>query len=218
MTELVTIPVSFFELAIDYERPMVKLLSDHGSLIQGVFDALSPWNPGIDDIVMRTTGKHSEQGVTFKIPLKGIEFFVGPASCRFLRDSVAWSLVGETMTILETALSALATVTGVALSTMNASVGMHLQPRSMKFVDILKPFLSHQLAGLEPSPVRTMAIVAKWEKRRVTLDGSGVVANAVFIRFEREFESGSAFSDMAAQLRADQDELLGILGVAEDQA
>jgi hypothetical protein len=62
-----------------------------------------------------------------------------------------------------------------------------------------------------------MATVAKWEHRKVTIDGSGVVANAVFLRFEREFPSAANYREIAAQLRKDEEELFTILGVEEDR-
>lgn len=91
MAEIVTIPVSFFELVADYERPEIHLLIDRGAVVQGIFDALKRWNPSIDDIEFHTTGKHSEQGVTFKLPAKRISFFFGGAACRFVRDAVDWT-------------------------------------------------------------------------------------------------------------------------------
>jgi hypothetical protein len=217
MAELVTIPVSFVDLAVDYERPALKLLIDRGLIVQGVFDALSPWNPSIDDIETHTTGKHSEQGVTFRIPLKRVSFFLGAASCRFVRDDADWSSAEETISILDTALSTLTKLGGMTMGTKRAAIGMHLQPRTMTFMDILKPFVAPQLAGLHNAPIRTMAVVAKWEKQKVTLDGSGVLANAVFVKIEREFESASTYLEIAHQLRADEDELFKILGVEEDR-
>jgi hypothetical protein len=217
MPELVRIPVSFFELAVDYERPALKLLIDRGGIVQGVFDALSPWSPGIDDIETHTTGKHSEQGVTIRIPLKRVSFSFGAASCRFLRDDVDWSSAEETITILDAALSALTKLSGIALGTKKTVVGMHLQPRTMTFKDILNPFLAPQLARLEKTPITTMAVVAKWDKRKVTLDGSAVLANAVFVKLEREFESATTYEQMTQRLRADEEELFEILGVEEDR-
>jgi len=217
MAELVTIPVSFLELTVDYERPALKLLMDHGLIAQGIFDALKPWNPSIGDIEFHTTGKLTEQGVSFRIPLKRVSFFFAAGSCRFTRDDADWPSADETITIFDTAFSALAKLTGIVAGTKRIAIGMHLQPRKMTFMDILNPFMAPQLAVLEPTPLRTMAVVAKWEKRKVTLDGSGVLANAVFVKIERVFESISSYSEMTQQLRADEAELFRILGVEEDR-
>lgn len=90
MAELVTIPISIFEFAVDYERPEFKLWMDRASVVQGIFDALKPWEPRIDDVDAITTGKASEQGFAIKLPLKRVSFFFGPASCRFTRENVDW--------------------------------------------------------------------------------------------------------------------------------
>jgi hypothetical protein len=54
-----------------------------------------------------TTGKISEQGMVIKLPLKRVSFFIGPASCRFTREAVEWQTAGETIAILDAAVSAL---------------------------------------------------------------------------------------------------------------
>jgi hypothetical protein len=67
-------------------------------------------------------------------------------------------------------------------------------------------------------PVKTMAVVAKWGKRRVTIDGSAALVNGLFLKFEREFEGTSTYEDIVRQVRKDEEELFSILGVEEDRA
>jgi hypothetical protein len=55
-------------------------------------------------------------------------------------------------------------------------------------------------------------------KSKVTLDGSGALVNAVFLKFEREFGAAAGYKEMAEQLRRDEEELFIMLGVEEDQA
>jgi hypothetical protein len=59
--------------------------------------------------------------------------------------------------------------------------------------------------------------VVKWEKHRVTIDGSAQLANGLFLRFEREFEGSATYEAIAGQLRADEEELFAMLGVQEDR-
>ena len=74
MAEFVTIPISIFELGVNFERPDFRLWLDRASVVQGVFDALKPWEPNVDDIESITAGKASEQGFTLKLPLKRVSF------------------------------------------------------------------------------------------------------------------------------------------------
>jgi len=127
-----------------------------------------------------------------------------------------WASADETLTILETAISALIQLSGVAMGAKKTAIAVHIQPRTLPFMEILNPFVPPQLASLEKEPVRTMAAVAKWGKRKVTIDGSGALANGVFLRFEREFESTITYREMAHQLRKDEEELFRVLGVQED--
>lgn len=215
MAELVTIPISIFELAIDYERPEFRLWMDRASVVQGIFDALKTWEPRIDDVDAINTGKPSEQGFTIKLPLKRVSFFFGPASCKFTRENVDWQTAEETIAILAAAVSALIRCSGIALGPKNTAISLHLQPKSLPFIALLAPFIAPQLAALDSESVMTMATVAKWAHRKVTIDGSGVVANAVFLRFEREFPSTAAYDEIVGQLRKDEEDLFKILGVEE---
>lgn len=217
MAELVTIPISIFEFAVDYERPEFKLWMDRASVVQGIFDALKTWEPRLDDVDAVTTGKASEQGFTIKLPLKRVSFFFGAASCKFTRENVDWQTAEETMTILDAAVSALMQSSGVAMGAKNTAISLHLQPKSIPSIALLTPFIAPQLATLDSEPVMTMATVAKWAHRKVTIDGSAIIANAVFLRFEREFPSAATYDEIAGQLRRDEEDLFRVLGVEEDR-
>lgn len=218
MAELVTIPIAVLEVAVDYLRPDFRLWMDRASVVQSVFDALKPWDPRIDDVDAVTTGRASEQGFTVKLPFKRVSFFFGPASFKFSRENLNWQAANDTMAILETAVEALVRSSGVALGAWNTAVALHLQPKSLPFVELLRPFIAPQLAVLEAESVVTIASVAKWDKRKVVIDGSGVLANAIFLRLEREFPANTTMPAMAAQIRQDQAELFRVLGVEEELA
>ena len=61
-----------------------------------------------------------------------------------------------------------------------------------------------------------MASVLKWNNRRITIDQSGHVANAIFLRFEREFEGTASCEEIATTLRADEEAVFEMLGVREE--
>ena len=215
MPELVTIPISFFEIEIDYKKPDIRLLADRAPFVQGVFEALLPWSPKLDGIEILTTGAISQQGVTLKLPVKNISFFVGANFCRFSRNAVAWTMAEETLTIFETSVSALERLTGVERGIKRTSLGMHLQMQTASFRDILRPFLASSLMALNPEPFSTMAAVVKWSGRKITLDGSGSLANGLFLKLEREFESAASNEAIAQQLWKDEVEMFELLGVKE---
>ena len=217
MPELVTIPIAIFEFSADYERPVFKLWIDRSDVIQAIFDAWASWNPRIDDMEAINVGKVSEQGLTIKLPLKGVSFFFTPASCKFTRDNVHWQAADETLAILDAAVSALTRSGGVVLNAKNAGIAMHIQPKSLPFTTLLLPFIASPLVSLDSKQITTMAAVAKWEDHRVTIDGSAVLANAIFLRLERNFPASATYSEIVTQLRKDQEDLFRILGVEEDR-
>jgi hypothetical protein len=190
---------------------------DRAFVVQGIFEALKPWGPRIDDVDAITTGKTSEQGFTIKLPLKRVSFFFGPASCKFTRENVDWQSADETIAILDAAVSALIRSGGIAMGPKNTAISLHLQPKSLPFIALLTPFIAPQFATLGSEPVMAMATVARWAHRKVTIDGSAVLANAVFLRFEREFPSSATYDEIAEQLRKDEEDLFKILGVEEDR-
>lgn len=216
MAELVTIPISYFEYLVEYEAPDLRLLGDRAALIQAIYEVLKPLGLGIDDIEPKTTGKPSEQGVNYKLPLKKVSIFVGPSYCRFTRDDAIWETAEETITILSSALSVLIQNLKVILGIQKTVIALHLQPRKLSFLDILRPFVAPAMAALDKAPIITLASIAKWEKRKVTIDGSAAIANAVFLRFERDFDKTVSLAEIADQLRRDEDELFKMLGVEED--
>ncbi|MDZ4801666.1 MAG: hypothetical protein SGI92_26215 [Bryobacteraceae bacterium] len=217
MPELVTIPISLFDLVIDYEHPSFRILPDRGTILQGVFDSLNPWEPSIEDMEFVTNGKPSEQGIEMRLPKKGISFYFGPALCRFRRENADWHSADETLSILDTVVSSLVNLSGVKTGRQSATFSMHVQPRNVSFVEILRPLVAEQLVALQASPITTMAAVLKWKDRRVTLDGSGSLANGIFLRLERVFPSSATYSEIAEQLRNDQTAVFDMLGIQEDQ-
>jgi hypothetical protein len=218
MAELISIPISYFEVVADYEGPSFKLWMDRAAVVQGVFDALKPWNPNVDNVEIVTTGLPSEQGIKFKLPEKRASFFFGPGSCKFTKDDADWASAEETIHILDTALSTLVKLTGIIIKSQKTLIALHFQPKTQPFFDILRPFVPAELAALDTDAVKTMAVVLKWDKRKVTIDGSGQIANGVFLRFEREFDGKASYEQIAHQLKADEDGLFAVLGVQDETA
>jgi hypothetical protein len=153
----------------------------------------------------------------FKLPQKHISFFVGAVFCRFSRNAVDWDLAEETITILDLVVSTLASQAAITMGPKKTAIGMHLQPRSLTFRDILRPFVPQEIVKLEETPFRTMANVTKWGHRAVTIDGSGSLANGVFVKLEREFAASDSYKEIAQRLWKDEQELFAILGIVEDK-
>jgi len=216
MPELVTTPISYFEATIKYTDPNIKLWLDRAVVVQAIFAALKPWAIDVDDVEIITTGKPSEQGIKFKLPLKRCSFFLGPALCKFTRDDMNWALADESIQILDAALSAVLANTDVVVAVQETVIALHLQPKTLPFFELLRPFVPSQLAALEPDSMKTMATVVKWAKRKVTIDGSGQIANGIFLRLEREFAGSVTYTEIATQLKADEDALFDMIDIREE--
>ena len=214
MAEQITIPISTFEIAIRYVRPVLNLWLDRAIVVQKMFDVFQPWNLSVDDVEAIKTGKPSEQGVKFTIPLQKITFFFGPAGCKFTKEAANWSEADEMLHVLGVALDVLVQG-GVELGKRSTSLILHLQPKNVPFRELLRPFLVPSLSELETSPAEAMAYVIRWKGRRITLDGSATLANGVFLHLERDFDDAVPFEEVKETLLKDEATMFALLNVEE---
>ncbi len=217
MPESVTTPISYFEVEMEYTQPDIKMWLDRVNIVQALYAVLQPWNVTVDDVEILQSGKPSEQGIKFKIPQKLSSFFFGPAYCKFTRDSTDWEVAEETVQIIEAATSALLSLTQAEIAKRKTVIVLHIQPKTLPFIQLTAPLIPQQLAALEKQPAVTMAIVVKWANRKITIDGSSQIANGIFLRFEREFDGSVPYDQMAHQLKADEDQVFAMLGVQEER-
>lgn len=215
MAEPITIPISVFELSIQYSRPSLTIWLDRAVIVQKMFDAFAPWNVNVDDMEGINVGKPSEQGFKFKIPAKQITFFFGPAGCKFTKEAATWAEADDTLRVLSVGLDVLVKAVGVELGNRATSLALHLQPKGLSYRDLLRPFLPQSLGQLEKADVTAMAYVVRWIGRRVTLDGSAAIANGVFVHLERDFEPSVSFEEMKARIFNDEVAVLKLLNVEE---
>jgi hypothetical protein len=218
MAEQITIPISTFEIVIGYARPVLNLWLDRAVIVQKMFDTFQPWDLNVDDVEAITTGKPSEQGVKFRLPVQKVAFFFGPARCKFTKEAATWAGAEETLRILTAALDVLIDLGGVQLGKRSTSLVLHLQPKNVPSRELLWPFLVPAIAHLESSEAEAMAYVVRWKGRRITLDGSAALANGVFANLERDFEPTVSLDDIRAATFNDEAELLKLLGVEEVEA
>lgn len=216
MTELITIPIAIVEVTIEYESPSMKLAMDRANVVDQLFKAFKRWDIQIDDVDVINEGKPSDQGIRFKLPLKRTSFFFGAGGCRLVRDDASWDTADETLAILETGWQVLKESGGVDAGIYHTNIALHMQPKNKPFIELLKPFAPMPFVKVEDSPITAIAAIIRWEGRRITIDGSGQLANGIFVRLERDFPGGLSFQEVAKQLRADEEQAFEIIGVRED--
>ena len=217
MPASITIPISTFDITFVYERPVIRLLVDRLQVIETIFTALSPWSPNLDDMEVVTEGKLSEQGVKFKLASQRAYFFFGPTNCRFSKDAATWADFEEIERLLSTVISAFRGVTNINFMSQISMLTIHLQPAEVPFRDILrKVLIKDSLLALDPSPTTVMAMVLRWAKFRVTIDGSAALANGIFVQMEREFDGQATLEDIKMAIHKDEQDIFKILAVKED--
>lgn len=211
----ITIPISVFELTVKYEKPNIRLLADRAGAIEELFAAFAPWNPQLDDMEVLTTGKPTEQGVKIRIATQNASFFFGAVHCKFVKDPAVWAEADHILAILTVALEALQRATGVDYAARTSLLSLHLQPKTAQFRDILRKFIVPEILALSKDQTTAMAIVSRWPKHRITLDGSAALANGIFVQSERQFDGATSFDDMRATIFQDEQDLFRLLDVQE---
>ena len=58
--------------------------------------------------------------------------------------------------------------------------------------------------------------MTRWQKYRITIDGSAAIANGIYLQTEREFEAKTSFEDMMQAIFTDEQQLFKLLDVQED--
>jgi hypothetical protein len=215
MPEQVTIPISFFEYAADFEVPLMRLWMDRVPIVQAVFNALRPWNVLLDNVEAVTAGKPSEQGVNIKLPVHRSSFFFGPAGCKFVKEAADWASAEEIIRLVQTAREALLASSGGVISVQRTAISLHAQLKEKEFIDVLKRFISPSIAGLHDERMTAAATIIRWQKHRLVLDSSASVANALFVRLERDFDAGVQLEEMASELRKDEEVVFKLLDIEE---
>jgi hypothetical protein len=215
MPEPVNIPISIVDVTMIFARPNLRLAMDRQDIVAQLFERFARWDINVDDIEVIKEGKPSEQGVKFKIPKRRTSFFLGPASCRLTWDDANWETAEETIEVLKAGLDVLSKTGKVEIRSFRTSIALHLQPKNVPFIQLFQTFAAPQLLKIESAPLKAFATVLKWENRRITLDNSAQIANAIFLRFEREFLGKTDLYEIAKTLREDEGTLFSILGVEE---
>jgi hypothetical protein len=95
------------------------------------------------------------------------------------------------------------------------AIALHAQMKNKQFIEVLRPFLPAAIVSLHDERVTTAATIIKWEKNKLILDGSGSVANGMFIRLEREFGAVVGFEEIAGELRKDEEAVFKLLDIEE---
>lgn len=216
MPELVSIPKSSFEYVAVFDRPVIALWMERAKIIQAVFDALIPWGIHVDNIEGKNDGKPAEQGVLFRLPEKNISIVFGPAQFKLTATAADWSQAEDIIHILETGLSALLNSCDTTVSTQKTSIMLHMQPKTKSFRDILLPLLPLTIAQLHSGNVRTGAVVVRWESLGITLDGSALLSNGIYMKLDRDFDSTVRLEQIAKELREDEVSAFAALGVEEE--
>jgi hypothetical protein len=211
----ITIPISTFELTVRYEKPNILLLTDRGASVQEIFSSFAAWNPQLDDMEVITAGKPTEQGVRIKIASQNASFFFGATECKFVKNSAVWAEADQILSILAAGLDALHRSAGIAYGDRTSVLSLHLQPKTVQFRDILRKFVVPEILSLSCDELATMAVVTKWSRYRITLDGSAALANGIFVQAERRFDSKASFDDMKKIIFQDEQDLLKLLDVVE---
>jgi hypothetical protein len=64
----------------------------------------------------------------------------------------------------------------------------------------------------------TGASIVKWANGRLVRDGSGALANAIYVRYEKTFNEAACYEEIAKAIREAEEKIFRLLDVEEDLA
>jgi hypothetical protein len=217
MPEKIVIPYSFADYVARFRRPAIKFLGgDRVAVVQAIVDAWSPWDFKISNMELRTEGNLAEQGINFKLPDRGVSFFVTAMECRFNKENASWSAKDETLELLGAVQKAALESTSAEIATQALTLSIHFQPRTKSSKSILGALAVPAITRLYSSDEPTAyTYILKWNNSSVALDGSINFANGIFLRLSHEFDDKADLGQIAKQLREDELSVFRMLDVEE---
>ena len=189
MPERIVIPSSFAEYEANFRRPVLAMLAlDRVTVVQRIFDSWEPWKLTLNNVEVKSDGNLAEQAITFKLSEKGIALILTAVGFRFTKENATWSAAEETQAILHAAKTAVMDATNMELTSQAFTIALHFQPTTKRNTLVLAPLFTDHLSQVFASEPTVYATSVRWKDRLVSIDGSAVYANGIFLRLSHTFD------------------------------
>lgn len=208
--------LAFLEFQAVYESPDFEI-SRRPTVMSAVFEALRPWNITLTNVSMKENPANvGEVAIVFSLEYGRITLSVGIGASTLVVTNPDWSQEQLISEIAMAGLQALQSTGGVRFRQYLLNLVMHVKPEHRTLREISADFLSFRSPKISGPTVKARGFSVYADDFSWVVDSSAMYEGALFLKILRSFGISASFQEMAAALRADQNELLGALHLTVD--
>jgi hypothetical protein len=206
----------FLEFQAIYGSPNFEI-SRKPDVMSAVFEALKPWNIALTNVSMKENPANvSEVAIIFSLENGRITLSIGIGACTLLVTNPDWSQEQLISQIATAGLQALLSSHEVGFRRYLLNLVMHVKPERRALREVSADFLSLRSPKMSAQTIKARGFSVYADDFTWVVDSSAMYEGALFLKILRSFETSTSFPEMAAALRADQSELLGVLHLTVD--
>jgi hypothetical protein len=211
--------VAFLEFQALYSAPNFDFSTRDSTVMSAVFEAFRPWNIALPNISAKQNPANiGDVAILFSLQNGRLTFSVGIGASTLLVTNPDWSQEQIIAKVAEAGLGAVQSSCGVTFTFRQyvISLLMHVKPEKRALNEISADFLKVQSPIIFTAKIKARGFSVYADDFSWVVDSSAMYDGALFLRMVRSFQPTATFSEMAASLRADQNELLGTLRLTVD--
>jgi hypothetical protein len=209
--------VAFLEFQALYTSPNFDFSIWGSKVMSAVFEAFRPWNVALTNISAKQNPANvGDLAILFSLQNGRLTFSVGIGGSTLVVTNPDWSQEQVIGQVAGAGLNAVQASAAVTFGQYVISLLMHVKPEKRGLSEITANFLNVQSAKVSSAKVKARGFSIYADDFSWVVDSSAIYDAALFLRIVRSFQPTATFSEIAAGLRADQNELFETLGLTVD--
>jgi len=209
--------VAFLEIQAPYSTPNFDFSTQSSKVMSAVFEAFRPWNIALTNISAKQNPANvGDVAILFSLQNGRLTFSVGIGASTLVVTNPDWSQEQMIAQVAGAGLAAVQSSSAVTFRQYVISLLMHVKPERRLLSEITADFLTVPSAKISSAKIRGRGFSIYADDFSWVVDSSAIYDAALFLRIVRGFQTTATFAEMAAALRADQNELLSTLRLRLD--
>jgi hypothetical protein len=203
-----------FEYRANFKEPDMSIWygERQGQTLKALQQALSRWNVSFENVTWSQTAKNmSEFQCTFGVPSLFSSIQVGIVGVTMNAFNPDWSRAPMLVELFQTAADTIKRNAQQDFQSQQITLAFHVKAAAKSFKEILGQFVNEKALGVENAAMYGVSVYTK--DYSFVVDASAVLQGGAFIKLIRNFASEKRFEEMAKTLYADEETVLGRLGM-----
>jgi hypothetical protein len=206
---------SFLEYRATYGRPLLSSTLLFSELAPAVFESLEKWDATLENFSWKHNPANAgEVQAAFHLAKGRISMGLWLGYFGLFVTDPAWEEAGSLVEMIDAATASLTASKKVQITKRHVSIWMHLRPEGRSRKDITGQFVrlpEGQSNGATGYGLSVYRGDSAW-----VVDTSALFSDALFVKINRTFASGSSSSEVAEVMRKEEGAVLSTLGLEVD--